>query len=145
MEFSKKKLKINTVKIVKIFTVCFIIFILLNMLSYKLFYVSILRVFGLDSLNGIYVRAVCIGKNKQFMTWGFLSNPVCATVYPDEGKPCSASSQCMSGLCVLTENNRTPRCRGYSSDYPLCVTVEATVENYEELKNSFFGPFMFCD
>src|SRR5688572_11831485 len=104
----------------KILLILVVIVVVLFAISKPLLGVRFLELVGLRRLDALLVKITCMGENKQYMTWGFLANPVCATTYPDSGKPCKSSNECLSGLCVRTQNIKEPYCRGLSSDFPLC-------------------------
>ena len=133
----------------KKYKVIFFIFLLVVIaifITQKLLGVSIFRALGLRVIDNFYIRLTCIGQNKRFMTWGFAAFPVCVSVYPDEGKTCNSSNECLSRLCVRTLNNPDSYCRGMSGDYPLCSNGEATVEQLAEPQEGLFRfHFMFCD
>jgi hypothetical protein len=91
-------------------------------------------------------RIECILQNKKYVTWGFMRNHVCVTVYPDGGKSCDSSDECESGFCVRLQNNPKTYCRKYSSELPFCITGEETIERVNAPKAGEIDLlFIHCD
>lgn len=102
-------------------------------------------------IHSIFTRVTCFGTNKKVLKWGFAHNTACVTTYPDAGKQCNSSTECLSQLCVVTTNNSQGICRGISEDYPLCVNGEAKIETLKTQDSTApegqiqLSPFTFCD
>jgi hypothetical protein len=52
----------------------------------------------------LYGRASCSFSGGRWAVGGMAQSPFCLRTFPDAGKPCKSSDECMGG-CVLSEGN----------------------------------------
>ena len=83
-----------------------------------------------DQMVWLYKRNVCIRNGGEWTAGGMAARPFCLYTYPDRGKPCNSSEQCI-GPCVVYEvpiqGQPTPSigvCKDNNDPFECYATIE---------------------